>query len=154
MYTQSYPKIWIVPSGRYYGTVESAFCCVTREGVERLRLVFKLRDKTGAETENRAGINFRTSHPGSFARAIEFWLGQEQLDKLFPEGEVKETNFRQLIGRNAILDVATEDHGRENPLVVIRQIFPDNPAYLNAGAGSSDRVLLTLPRSDRMHPPQ
>lgn len=154
MYKQSYSKTWNVPSGRYSATLDSAFCREAGGESEQIRLVFKLRDKTGAETESRAGINFRTNNPDHFDRAIRSWLGQEQLDKLFPGGVVTEENLQQLIGRNAILDIANEDHGQEHPLVVIRQIFPDNPAYLNAGAGRTGRVLFRLPISDGMHLPQ
>jgi hypothetical protein len=154
MYKQTSSKTWNVPSGRYNATLESAFCREAGGESEQIRLVFKLRDNTGAETESRAGINFRTNNPDHFARATASWLGQEQLDKLFPDRVVTDENFQQLIGRNAILEIANEDHGQEHPLVVIRQIFPDNPAYLNAGAGRTGRVLFRLPLSDSRHLPQ
>jgi hypothetical protein len=154
MYKLNNQKTWNVPPGRYKATLESAFCRETGGDSEQTRLVFKLREKTGAETESRAGINFRTNNPDHFARSIASWLGQEQLDELFPNGVVTEENLQQLIGRNAILDIANEDHGQVHPLVVIRQIFPDNPAYLSAGAGRTGRVLFRLPISNRMHLPQ
>jgi hypothetical protein len=154
MYKLNNQKTWNVPQGRYYATLESAFCREAGTESEKVRLVFKLRDNTGAETESRAGINFRTNNPDHFAQAIPSWLGQEQLDKLFPDRVVTEENLHQLIGRNAILEIANENHGQVHPLVVIRQIFPDNPAYLNAGAGRTGRVLFRLPISNRMHLPQ
>jgi hypothetical protein len=153
MYKQNISKTWNVPSGRYNATLTSASCRDADGESEQVRLVFKLLDNTGAETENRAGINFRTNNPDHFARSIGSWLGQEQLDELFPNRVVTEKNLQQLIARNAILEIANEDHGQVHPLVVIRRIFPNNPAYLRAGTGRPDRVLFKLPISNRMRLP-
>lgn len=110
---------WCPPEGKFSSTVST----VTIGDDESVRLKFRLDECEGIEDAFFAGKTYRKSQHIALERDLRTWLGNDQVDKLFPDGFLELDRLPQLKGRCAVIRIEHKDCGQKDPFCDVTGIW-------------------------------
>ena len=125
---------WIVPPGRYDATLLQ----VKEHDADSIRLVFKLGNG------KKVGKHYSTQKPYWLEKDLGCWLGRDRLQKLAVNGILSTEELNKLIGTEAVVVVTNEDHGKNEPLIVIREILPHTSENLKGSNGGGPKFRMSF----------
>jgi hypothetical protein len=102
---------WCPPEGKFSSTVSK----VIVGDDDSVRLYFRLDDCEGMEGEFLAAKTYKKSKHITLERDLRTWLGNDQVDKLFPDGFLELDRLPQLKGRCAVIRIEHKDCGQKDP---------------------------------------
>jgi hypothetical protein len=110
---------WCPREGRFSSTVSR----VTISDEESVRLNFRLDECEGIDGAFFAGKTYKKSQHSTLELDLRTWLGNDQMDELFPDGFLDLDRLPQLKGRCAVIRIEHKDCGQKEPFCDVTGIW-------------------------------